>query len=94
MHFYGWSGHPNYDPDLHDRMTIDAVRDSVYRYLLTAPYFDDLDTLKFYSVRLRSHQVFYRSFRNPKVMVGVDDVLYPRDASAIRPLCTPAALIT
>ena len=86
VRFFGWSGRPDYSAELEDRMTIDIVRDSVYRRLLdTADKFNDLDTLKFFSVRLRTHNVYYRSFYNPRVVVGIDDILYPRDSTNVRP---------
>ncbi|MBR5919728.1 MAG: InlB B-repeat-containing protein, partial [Bacteroidales bacterium] len=86
VRFFGWSGRPDYSAELEDRMTIDIVRDSVYRRLLdTADKFNDLDTLKFFAVRLRTHNVYYRSFYNPRVVVGIDDILYPRDSTNVRP---------
>ena len=82
--FFGWSQNENYSEDLSDRMTIDGVREVVMARLKDPTHFNDLDTMYFYAVRLRTHTVTYRSRRNPKVVVGVDDMLYPRDASDIR----------
>ena len=86
VRFFGWSCRPDYSADLTNRMTINDVRDSVYHRLLdTENTFNDLDTLKFFPIRLRNHNVCYRSFRNPRIVVGIDDILYPADSSSIRP---------
>ena len=83
--FFGWAGTPDYTTDPDEQMTIHDVRDSVYQRLLAENSFSDLDTLKFFPVLLCNHNVYYRSSRSPKVVIGVDAVLYRSDSSNIRP---------
>ena len=85
VQFFGWATTPDYSADPDGQMTIRDVRDSVYKRLLADNSFNDLDTLKLFSVLLRNHKVYYRTPRHPKVAVGIDDVLFRSDSSSTRP---------
>ena len=80
VNFFGWSRTPDYTADPDSRMTIDVVRQIVYdslKYGSDRIDFADLgDTLMFYSVLLKSHNISYRSHSNPNVVIGVETVLY------------------
>ncbi len=82
-HFFGWSRKRNYTAAASDRMTIDVVRAIVYDSLKNGHEIErDLgDTMMFYAVLLKAHNIYYRSQRNASVIIGVEEVLYlPNDS--------------